>query len=186
MKERRFFQPAALAQAIRDGRRAQARAPVRMPREASPRAKFHHFDQLCTAVFTDGTCVYSPFGHPGDRLWVPESWAWSIHSVRSKRDSDGPFVYASGDHPSRRLCRNWRSPITMPRWACRTVVEIVSVRVERLQDISARGCWAEGVPSSPDVDPVHEYRDIWESIHGQGSWDANPWVWVIEFRLVAT
>lgn len=79
----------------------------------------------------------------------------------------------------------WKSPIHMPRWASRIEIEVTGVRVERLQDISAQDAWAEGIPHSPDVDPVHEFRTLWESISGAGSWGTNPWVWVVEFKRIA-
>jgi len=89
-------------------------------------------------------------------------------------------------------------PIHMPRWASRITLEITDVRVERLQDISEDDCLAEGIAQvvreklpgiqqcgeydTIDVDPVAEYRDLWESINGPESWAANPWVWVIGFK----
>ncbi len=82
----------------------------------------------------------------------------------------------------------------MPRWASRITLEITSVRVERLQEISEADAQAEGWTRRPEVstDPqVHKeaardwFMDLWESINGPGSWDANPWVWVIEFRRLA-
>ena len=83
----------------------------------------------------------------------------------------------------------WRPSIFMPRWASRILLEIAAVRVERLQSISGPDCWAEGIAHA-GWDPerygsvVECYRDLWESINGPKSWDANPWVWVIEFRRV--
>lgn len=93
----------------------------------------------------------------------------------------------------------------MPRWASRIDLEITGVRVERLQDISGADAMAEGVRRSqraisPDktapcfwdyLNNCPEYRtaadsyaSLWESINGPGSWDANPWVWVVEFRRI--
>jgi len=81
--------------------------------------------------------------------------------------------------------------IHMPRWACRLVDEIIAIRVERLQDISEVDAEAEGVDflrRHPHADEtltaVQLYKILWESINGPGSWDLNPWVWVIEFRPV--
>jgi len=103
---------------------------------------------------------------------------------------------------------NWRPSIHMPRWASRITLEITGVRVERLQDISEADAQAEGVqghPFRPDdgwpictgymigsddgkttlhPNPQDAYQRLWESINSPGSWDANPWVWVIEFRRV--
>jgi hypothetical protein len=81
----------------------------------------------------------------------------------------------------------------MPRWASRTLLEVVAVRVERLQEISETDAIAEGLlrdrngwRGAPDLpwfaSPIAAYRSLWESINGAGSWDANPFVWVVEFR----
>jgi hypothetical protein len=86
-----------------------------------------------------------------------------------------------------------RPSIHMPRWASRITLEIVSVRVERLEDISEEDAEAEGIVFDPPVavDKMGlcslyriAYRALWETINGPGSWDANPWVWVVEFRSV--
>ena len=82
----------------------------------------------------------------------------------------------------------------MPRWASRITLEITDVRVERLQDISEADAVAEGCkPIRPELvqdglivrpgrSAVEEFRLVWEQIHGGGSWEKNPWVWVIEFK----
>ncbi|AXX22108.1 hypothetical protein [Serratia marcescens] len=85
---------------------------------------------------------------------------------------------------------NWRPSIHMPRWASRITLEITAVRVERLNDISEEDAKAEGVaPSQHIITPTEAlYRvgflKLWQSIYGEESWRANPWVWVIEFRRV--
>ncbi len=86
----------------------------------------------------------------------------------------------------------WRPSIFMPRWASRINLEIVNIRVERLQDISEKDAKKEGVQPffgrGTDPNDRHPYYDcfheLWNSINGPGSWDLNPWVWVIEFRRV--
>lgn len=107
--------------------------------------------------------------------------------------------------------KKWRSSIHMPRWASRIDLEITNVRVERLQDISEEDAIAEGVdyhkcPTTQTnasieaqriahrigmaaehvskIDYIGGYRTLWESINGEGSWDANPWVWVVEFKRI--
>ena len=85
----------------------------------------------------------------------------------------------------------------MPRWASRINLEVVNVRVERLQDISEEDAIAEGIEAHDDdgviyygpygkghADPVQAYETLWESINGPGSWDKNPWVWVVEFKRI--
>lgn len=82
-----------------------------------------------------------------------------------------------------------RPGIHMPRWASRITQDITAIRVERLQDISEADCRAEGcngghgsIPNYPySATPREHYRHVWEAINGAGSWDANPYVWVIEY-----
>lgn len=95
----------------------------------------------------------------------------------------------------------WRPSIHMPRWASRILLEITGVRVERLQDISEEDAAAEGIhydrtipfngpwfiePSDPQGYLLASscYQALWEQINGPGSWNANPWVWVVEFKRV--
>lgn len=138
--------------------------------------------------------VLCPYGGPGDRLWVRETWHSSPHF---------DCLYRADYDDGARLAKviahgGWKSSIHMPRWASRITLEITDVRVERLQEISEADAIAEGIePGSArdfwklygrgangdmDRSPRVAYRSLWESIHGVGSWDANPWVWVVEFR----
>lgn len=130
-----------------------------------------------------------PYGRPGDRLWVRETWAFGIHALAAKRDEDGPFVYAADGTTHGRLCERWRPSIHMPRHACRLLLEIVGVRVERLQAISEADSCAEGIPSKGlqfyDGRPAtakDAFESLWNEINGPAAWAANPWVWVLEFR----
>src|SRR5690606_16958235 len=81
----------------------------------------------------------------------------------------------------------WRPSIHMPRWASRLVLEVTGVWVERLQAISEADALAEGIEADKyhglDRAAARAYSELWEQINGPGSWDANPWVWVVEFRL---
>lgn len=141
--------------------------------------------------------VRCPYGQPGDRLWVRETWAFGIHAIAAQHEEDGPFVYAADGTTQGRLGDRWRPSIHMPRHACRLVLEITRVRVERLQAINRIDAIAEGVglnPSAADVAmttpegesmPRVMFRELWEQINGAGAWDANPWVWVVEFQRLA-
>ena len=136
-----------------------------------------------------GTPADPIFGRPADRLWVRETWA-----VQHEYDAASPrYIGASArwhyaateDLGGLRK----RPSIFLPRRGSRILLEIAAVRVERLQSISGPDCWAEGIAHA-GWDPerygsvVECYRDLWESINGPGSWAANPWVWVVEFRRV--
>lgn len=147
-----------------------------------------------------------PYGQPGDRLWVRETWAlenppddgelliWQADRSAAWRPLLGERFHLSPNYQPNR----WRPAINMPRWASRLTLEVVSVRVERLQDISEADARAEGVEPKRgaggaviSTGPVHlshvvGFRELWCSINGPESWDANPWVWVVEFRRVET
>ena len=129
--------------------------------------------------------IHCHYGQPGDQLWVRE--AWSTHRCfddRPPRDLKGSFHYwADGEIQTGKR----RPSIHMPRWASRITLEITGVRVERLQDISRGDAMAEGCPfpnMAQGADPRNWYADLWNSINGPDSWDANPWVWVVEFKRV--
>lgn len=145
-----------------------------------------------------------PHGKAGHRLWVREAWrviaVADCFAPREITAASRIWYEAQGAlpfHPSEfgRL----RPSMFMPRWASRITLEITGVRVERLQDISEADALAEGVVKGPDhyAPPVPEkvkafydtsarraYRHIWETINGPGSWAVNPWVWVIEFKVI--
>lgn len=124
---------------------------------------------------------------------VPESAAFEKYWIQSSDDciEAGVATDCNGDYhwePGQSPCRK-RPSIHMPRWVSRITLEIVSVRIERLQDISEADAIAEGAPWSACGSPQegsHKagYAALWESINGAGSWDANPLVWVVEFKKV--
>lgn len=144
--------------------------------------------------------VKCPYGQPGDRLWVRETWALNQVMPLEHR-APGEFIYGADLNESgvRRYAVTWKPSIHMPRAACRLVLEVTRVRVERLQDISEADAMAEGCPpawlDAGDNTTVHAeapptYRQgfarLWREINGDGAWAANPWVWVVEFRRAGT
>jgi hypothetical protein len=121
------------------------------------------------------------YGQPGDRLWVKETfWTGGTKEETAYR--------ADAEMPSSatKMGCKWKPSIFMPRKASRITLEIVNVRVERLQNITEEDANAEGIPSRMSVQTltpaVADYAALWESINGYGSWTMNPWVWVIEFK----
>lgn len=151
--------------------------------------------------------IKCPFGEVGDRLWVRETWSVVSHDF----DDDGLMIDYVPDRPAKavhekpfgrgyysghtiyaadggftwgdddgcvdgRSC--WKPSIHMPRWASRITLEITDVRVERLNSINDADMRAEGMRWK------EEFPCLWESIYGEESWQANPWVWVIEFKRV--
>jgi hypothetical protein len=121
-----------------------------------------------------------PYGEPGARLWVRETF-----TAHGAFGTDGRIAYradASGGKEPHGL--NWKPSIFMPRKASRITLEIVGVRVERLQDISERDAIAEGVERDAMCGPCSWYQMIWEKINGKGSWAKNSFVWVLEFKRI--
>ncbi|WP_413817189.1 hypothetical protein [Pseudomonas viridiflava] len=154
-----------------------------------------------------------PYGVPGQRLWVREAWipcpdagheSWGNNGcnysdwVRAGKKIGGiPLDLRKPRNCIYRANCNdygfmWRPSIHMPRWACRIHLEITAVRVERLQDISEEQALAEGVmsckqdiaPDGNDYSPQELFGGLWTMINGDGSWQSNPWVWVVEFKEV--
>lgn len=111
--------------------------------------------------------------------------------IERKTGDHGRYAYAAdtppgsyGDDQRKAYGLKWRPSIHMPRWASRITLEVTGVRVERLQDISEADALAEGVTFDPlmHTNPREAYMHLWNAINGPGSWYANPWVWVVEFR----
>ncbi|EPV7649003.1 hypothetical protein UXP11_14970 [Enterobacter hormaechei] len=146
-----------------------------------------------------------PFGAVGDRIWVREAFQGPLVSEElleeyraypEKFENPEYCEYAADGGPRPEYCdlddnlrHGWRPSIHMPRWASRLTLEITSVRVERLRDLSEDDAKSEGItPPSGGVLPGWEYRinfrELWMSIYGSDNWEANPWVWVIEFKVV--
>ncbi len=143
---------------------------------------------------------------PGDQLWGrengwerPERPERTPKMMREGADTWKPYYFDADGYgeADRAQFKEWgfkrRPSIHMPRWASRITLEIVSVRVERLQDISQSDCLAEGIslhpihfdkPRTSIYSPYQTYCDLWEQINGLGSWNENPWVWVVAFRKI--
>lgn len=117
-----------------------------------------------------------PYGAPGDRLWVRETW----REVQS--DTSTSLYYRADEEWHEKA--GWRPSIHMPRWASRITLEATDVRVQRLQDISEEDAKAEGADDIRYRTAKECFSDLWDSIHGDGAWAANPWVWAITFKRV--
>ncbi|EPR9414203.1 morphogenetic protein [Klebsiella pneumoniae] len=147
--------------------------------------------------------IHCPFGVVGDRIWVRETFQGPLFDydlMDSYCKDPTPFekpefcVYKADGVPAPEfydaddeLHCCWRPSIHMPRWACRILLEITNVRVERLKSISdgdaiREGCSTADMMSGDCVADV--FARLWASIYGSDSWNANPWVWVIEFKRV--
>lgn len=142
-----------------------------------------------------------PYGAVGDRIWVRETFQgplFDYEQMESYLEDSSKFEkpefcqYAADGKPAPEyydaddnLRHGWRPSIHMPRWASRILLEITDVRVERLRSMSQDDARAEGViAASGPMEAGLAFRELWDSIYGEESWAANPWVWVIEFKRV--
>ena len=126
---------------------------------------------------------YAPY-KPGDILWVRETW--SPVQVLPKR-----YLYkadAENGGEGDGLPIRWRPSIHMPREAARLFLRVKGVRVERLQNISAEDCEAEGYFETAPVEPRPRswFSDVWDARNAKRGygWDSNPWTWVIDFERI--
>lgn len=226
MKERPILFSAPMVRALLNGSKTQTRRIMKVQPDESDRVTVEPFyqtvvdrsgeeqpgPQIFGAWWADGECgLKSPYGQPGDRLWVKET-GWqrperTPKMMREGADTWAPYYFdADGlseqDHADFKAWGFKRRPsIFMPRECSRITLEVTSVRVERLNDISYEDALAEGVADArklvePECRegetadqlarrlrwPQREYELLWEQINGLGSWAANHWVWVVEFK----
>ena len=193
MKERPIIFSAPMVRAILEGRKMQTRRVVK-PQSAVLTDAMARWLGVQPPPNQNSPVIPCPYGQPGDRLWVREAWkhieGGAVYDAAGGiMDSHDPETIYRASEPIRR--GPWKPSIHMPRWASRILLEVVSVRVELLKDISPADCVCEGYYSPPgtryaqeELNALDWYRELWESINGHGSWDANPWVWVVEFKRV--
>jgi hypothetical protein len=190
VKERPILFSGPMVRALLDGTKTQTRRVVK--------AKHLPFVENLLGAFLDGRWNQRPlpYGQPGDRLWVREAWAPEQYDAEAMSMD---AVDASVRMPAYRAdfsgqpAYKWRPSIHMPRVASRILLEVTGLRVQRLQEIGELDARAEGAePNDAYAGPAKNrdcgwrngYRILWEQINGPGSWAANPWVWVIEFKRV--
>lgn len=219
MRERPILFSSPMVRAILDGTKTQTRRLVKpAPSWTAPP------NYGCVGGkgfgFIDGNDVRKAPCEPGDWLWVRETWNREGGAVTYRADGDWIADYAAGDADdyARRKARGmhprWKPSLFMRREDSRITLEVTSVRVERLNDISQRDAVAEGVDACERCyggwpGGVHSYvehgrevlcpicggsgykgttaafRALWDSINGKRCpWSSNPWVWVIGFQRV--
>lgn len=222
MRERPILFSAPMVLAILAGRKTQTRRLVKAPKFLDNLADVQAFSQNthypecwhlsvgCPLAARGQPCpddpilphghigsLNCPYGKPGDRLWVRET-----HHLTNA----GEVVYRA-DYPANAISRGmenipeagavrWKPSIFMRRSESRLTLEVESVRVERLQDISEEDAKAEGVegltvqtgPETLVGRPwATEFRRLWDSINGdRANWASNPWVWVVGFKRVSS
>ena len=197
MKERGMIFNGEMVRAILDGRKTQTRRPIKWKQtrfteigEREDGSKWPWSEDAEHACDFWHPC---PFGAVGDRIWVRETWNKYGGLLTYRADHDW-----IDDMRKETVCTaKWVPSIHMPRWASRILLEITDVRVERLNSISQEDAQAEGLEltgwrptySDPDsggevMTPYDNFAELCSSIYGDESWQANPWVWVIEFKRI--
>lgn len=180
MEERPILFSGPMVMAILDGRKTQTRRVVK-PQTIQPSV-------LTPAAWKDavtGRPVKSPYGYIGDRLWVKETFVHLgehgqvFYRADGSNNYNDPFTWSG----------SWKPSLFMRKKFSRITLEIVDVRVERVRDIGQGDACKEGCPKLHE--PIDWFSGLWDSINGKAkpgkhdvSWAANPWVWVIEFKVV--
>lgn len=206
MKQRPILFSAPMIRALLDGTKTQTRRVWKMPKGCCWYVSGSMAGEM-SGDFCDGNGkgwwsvdeLACPYGKVGDQLWVRETWG-ILHPQYINEPHEPTFWradYSDADLAEQKagtlLLPRWKPSIHMFRNRSRITLEITSVRVERLQDISQVEAMAEGAKPTSLVEAreldmlTYEagYRKLWESINGAGSWDLNPWVWVLEFKRIA-
>lgn len=210
MKERPILFTGPMVRAILDRRKTQTRRVVKPQptwSESGQRWGWSSKDGCHSFIWPNerGYPVHAgmpkccPYGVPGDRLWVRETWGWHRDFDPHKTQlGHGLLAWKAGSSgcPDT-LIAGWKPSIFMPRWASRITMEIVSVRVQRVQEITENDAKAEGIVTGPvglwsgcsESDAhgaVAQYRKLWDSINAKRGfgWGVNPWVWAIEFKRI--
>jgi len=232
MKEHPILFSGPLVRAILEGRKTQTRRIVKPQPVASPgyehATAFHADTEYSRALgatfagrdtnplrwwFADASgprAAYAcPYGSPGDRMWVRETWCLAhpdYHDTDKEAGTrpvkDGRFCfYAATDDVDTGDGSPWKPSIHMPRWASRITLEVTAVSAERLQAISEADAQAEGVDryagacdhprfGCDEIDCLGQthrasFAALWDAINGdRAAWASNPWVWVIEFKRI--
>lgn len=189
MRERPILFNGAMVRAILDGRKTVTRRAVK---DLEPGCRYQGLEPDGRHLFTKGPAygkVSCPYGEPGDRLWVRETFA-----VYGDEKFAAIHYRADRPHHVAQKGMGYKPSIHMPRWACRILLEVTDVRVERLQAITYEQAAAEGVHrdqrmwfATDEGGPAFKYPEqafaqLWRQTGGD--WDANPWVWVVEFKRV--
>lgn len=228
---------APMVRAILDGRRSMTRLVVKpqpnsklgngVPSDAVARRPYIEFPHIWTiesrgigvrqyeqsTPFSKSDAIEywresCPYGKPGDRLWVQETFSEIPNQKPAGYFTDPKWIdrkyWYEADNDKPTWGGKWKPPIFMPRDACRILLEITDIRAERLQEITEEDAIAEGVtfdvteevqredmvtPGRDSCAPVliapkDAFLSLWDSINKERGfgWDQNPWVWVIEFK----
>lgn len=197
VKERPILFSTPMVQAIIEGRKTVTRRIIKKQPEVDQQTGGHYLDLFNRVVsweaYKESMPPFCPYGGIGHILWVRETFC-STYTVGA--DDKEIILYKANDGDERILDAmgwKWKPSLFMPKYQCRLFLEITSIRVERLQEITREDAAKEGVCFTDDKKPSwvqkhrfpeENFQILWEMINGKHSWAANPWVWVIEFKPI--
>jgi hypothetical protein len=206
MKERPILFSGEMVRAILDDRKTMTRRVIKPQPEGDQFSGFNAFGEAIFYPRNDNSndpglrkCPYQK----GQTLWVRETWA-AQHAFDPHSPKE---IYSAAIEMGQEIIPHYaatenlgglikRPSIFMPRWASRITLEITDVRVERVRDISEEDAISEGVDAVSQADIPRQatwnrrqdFKQLWDSINAKRGygWDANPWVWVVEFKRVTS
>jgi len=227
VKERPIIFSGEMVKAILNGKKTMTRQVVKtQPRdectEIATSACFGHVEYRSTSEDRQTQSILAkikcPYGKIGDRLWVRETHHvvggiadYEIEEIKQGLQDVKNFVSYKTDGYGNPCDGGWTTPMFMPRWASRILLEIIDIRVERLQDISEADALKEGIRNynfemedSPDTyvgythlqkddgkstlykTPAIAFERLWDTLNAKKGypWSSNPWVWAIEFKVI--
>lgn len=186
MKERPILFSGPMVRAILEGRKTQTRRVLKGSTEFKGPYNPAYLEAHKNSPGWGSIC---PYGQPGDRLWLRETWA------QPTTLDPGPTFYRA-DYPSSAAGYEnlppaskirWKPSIHMFRHQSRITLEVTEVRVQRLREISVNDAFAEGCGISTDKDNLNDFQNLWDSINGKRpgyDWQSNPWVWAVSFKRI--
>jgi hypothetical protein len=201
-KERPILFNTQMIKAILAGRKTQTRRVVKLDGFSTitheaifnlpQQTQYLYLGKDDQTISVSEDCIDSicPYGRIGDILWVRETF-----QLIQEAGCDVPVYKASQngqDWQNNSEGWTWKPSIFMPKWASRISLRITSVRIEPLHQISAADVRAEGIGNSVFhldgriLDPRQNYFALWREINGIESYEKNPWVWVVEFKVLST
>ena len=209
MNEKPILFSAPMVQAILDGRKTMTRRVIKLRDGSLPdeydiptdedRKPVGGYVMDFSKTYPRWQKLHCPYGKPGDRLWVRETWNAQTqsgkwwHEIKREDRALLNWAWTNPVQPAfQELPSRWLPSIHMPKAASRIQLEIVRVGIEQLQDISAIDIAKEGCPAeyhmdnnSGMTDAMHGwFENLWKNINGEESWDWNPWLWVVEFKVL--
>lgn len=192
-----------MVQAIQEGRKTVTRRVIK-PQPVSP---IYRMGPSGAAGFfaTQGGSLYIPEFQPGNILYVRETWQFfpCFDCVKSMCDTtpltyedsdsvtEGCWIYRADytESDQKRVC--WHPSIHMPKEAARIFLRVMDFFPESLKNIRYFDCLAEGIPyRQMEDDIIRDFAELWDSTikpadRASYGWEANPWVWVIEFEKIS-